>query len=110
MKQYVVDELRPADYYILKAYLDENLDFSGFDGLYRKPIDEALLTSTQASHIQCKPLYFTLALTPESLTCELLARTRNRMRCDCMGYATTAQLNWIVNWTDNVFKELGIIV
>ena len=110
MKQYVVDELRPGEYDMLKAYLNENLDLSGFDGLYWKPVDEALLTSTQASHTHCKPLYFTLTLTPESLICELLVRTRNRVRCDCMGYATTTQRNWIVEWTDTVFKELGIIV
>ena len=109
MRQYVVDELRPCDYDMLKAYLNENLDFAGFEGLYWKPIDEALLTETQASHTHCKPLYFTLALTPESLTCEFLVRTRNRIKCDCMGYATTTQRNWIVEWVDNVFRELGII-
>jgi hypothetical protein len=110
MKQYVVDELRPDDYDRLKAYLGKNLDFAGFDGLYWKTIDEALLTSVQASHTHCKPLCFALTLTPESLTCELLVRTGNSIRCDCMGYATTAQRNWIVEWTDNVFEELGIIV
>lgn len=108
MKQYVVDELRPGDYDMLKAYLNENLDLSGFDGLYWKPVDEALLTRAQASHACCKPLCFALILTPESLTCELLVRTRNRMKCDCMGYATTAQRNWIVKWVDNVFNTLGI--
>lgn len=109
MKQYVVDELRPSDYDVLKAYLNEHLNFAGFDGLYWKPVDEALLTTTQALHIHCKPLYFTLTLAPESLTCELLVRTRNKMQCDCMGYATTAQRNWIVGWTDNLFRTLGII-
>jgi len=110
MKQYVVDELRPGDHDTLKAYLNENLEFAGLDGLYWKPVDEALLTDTQALHTHCKPLCFTLTLTPASLTCELLVRTRNRMQCDCMGYATAAQHHWIVEWTDNVFKELGIIV
>ena len=109
MKQYVVDELRPRDHDMLEAYLNENLDFAGLDGLYWKPIEEALLTSTQASHTHCKPLFFALTLTSESLICELLVRTRNRMRCDCMGYATTAQRNWIVEWTEIIFKELGVI-
>lgn len=110
MKQYVVDELRPGDHDMLKTYLEKNLDSAGFDGLYWKPIDETLLTTTQASHTHCMPLCFTLILTPESLTCELLVRTGSRIRCDCMGYATTAQLNWIVEWMDSVFIELGIIV
>ena len=98
MKQYVVDELRPNDHDMLKKYLCENLDFAGLDGVYWKPIDNALLT-----------FYFALTLTPDSLACELLVRTRNRMRCDCMGYATPAQRNWIVAWSDNVLRDLGII-
>ena len=65
------------------------------DGLYWKPVDEALLTRHAGGPIHCEPLFFTLTLTPESLACELLVRTRNRMRCDCMGYATNgpAQLD-----------------
>jgi hypothetical protein len=109
MKQYVVDELRPGDHEALKAYLDENLALAGLDGLYWKSIDNTLLTDEQAAHAQCTPLYFALVLTPESLSCELLLRTRNRIRCDCMAYATIEQRNWIVGWIDTVFNELGII-
>ena len=109
MKQYVVDELRPGDHEKLKAYLDENLAYAGLDGLYWKPIDITVLTDTQAAHTQCAPFYVALVLTPESLSCELLVRTRNRMRCDCMGYATTEQRDWIIGWLDGVFNQLGII-
>lgn len=109
MKQYVVDELRPGDHEVLKAYLDENLSHAGLDGLYWKSIDDTLLTEEQAAHSQCAPFYFALILTPENLACELLVRTRNRIRCDCMGYATTDQRNWIVGWVDGIFSKLGII-
>lgn len=109
MKQYIVDELRPGDHEALKAYLDEHLDYAGLDGLYWKPIENGLLTDTQAEHDQCAPFFFTLNLTPESLACELLVRTRNRVRCDCMAYATVAQRNWIIDWTDGIIEKLGII-
>jgi hypothetical protein len=109
MKQYVVDELRPDDHRMLKAHLDENLGQAGLDGLYWKPIDNTLLTDIQEAHAQCAPFYVALVLTPESLSCELLVRTRNRIRCDCMAYATTEQRNWLVGWLDDVFNDLGII-
>jgi hypothetical protein len=109
MKQYVVDELRPSDHDILKAYLDEHLANASLEGLYWKTIDNSLLTQKQATHTQCAPFCFALVLTPEKLTCELLVRTRNRVRCDCMEYATTEQRNWLVQWVDNVFNELGLI-
>ena len=78
MKQYVVDELRPGDHEKLKAYLDENLGRAGLDGLYWKPIDTPLLTEIQAAHANCAPFYVALVLMPESLSCELLVRTRNQ--------------------------------
>ena len=109
MKQYVVDELRPGDYDTLKTYLNEHLAFAGLNGLYWKSIDSTLLTREQATHTQCAPFYFAFALTPERLSCELLVRTRNRIRCNCMAYATTEQRNWIVGWVDDVFDKLGLI-
>lgn len=109
MRQYVVDELRPDDQTSLKAYLDENLVDAGLDGLYWKTIDSALLTDKQSAHIHCAPFYVALVLTEESLACELLVRTRNRIRCDCMGYATPKQRDWIIGWVDDVFNKLEII-
>ncbi len=109
MKQYVVDELRPGDHGALKNYLDEHLSLAGVDGLYWKTIDDTLLTRKQAAHAQCVPFCFALALRPESLSCELLVRTKNRIRCDCMAYATVEQRNWIIQWMDDVFRTLGII-
>jgi hypothetical protein len=109
MKQYVVDELRPEDHRTLKAHLEEYLGQAGLDGIYWKPIDKTLLTDLQAAHAQCAPFYIALVLTPESLSCELLVRTRNRIRCDCMAYATTDQRNWLIGWLEDVFNELGII-
>ena len=33
MKQYVIDELRPIDYKLVKAYFEENFSSSGVDGI-----------------------------------------------------------------------------
>lgn len=32
------------------------------------------------------------------LSCELLVRIKNNIKCDCMGYATKEQRDWLVNW------------
>jgi hypothetical protein len=109
MKQYVVDELRLEDYRKLKTHLDNQLGRAGLDGLYWKPMDDTLLTDTQAAHTGCAPFCVALVLTQESLICELLVRTRNRIRCECIAYATPGQLNWLVAWLDKVFSELDII-
>jgi hypothetical protein len=109
MKQYVVDELRPDDHRKLKDYLDANFAAKGYEGLYWLPLEERLYAQVQQSHGNCQPYYFALELTPGRLACELLVRTNNRVRCDCIQYATEDQRNWLVEVVDALFERLAII-
>ena len=108
MKQYTVDELRPQDYEKIKDYLNENLSGGGIDGVYWIPIDSDLLSREQAAHTDCHPLYFMADLEPDQLSCELLVRTQNKIRCTCMGYATETQRNWVIRYIDGIFDTLNI--
>ena len=109
MKQYVIDEIRPQDYKEIKSYLDSNFGEPELGNLYWLPLNKEVLTPVQASHESCQPFVVALELEPAKLTCELLIRTRQRVRCDCIGYATEGQRNWIVDSIDAVFEKLGII-
>ena len=109
MKHYVIDELRYQDYESVKAYLEAHMEASGMDGLYWYPIDDSLLTNVQKNHTTCAPFYFALALEESQLSCELLIRTKSSIRCDCMGYASEAQRNWIIQIVDDIFEKLGVI-
>ncbi len=109
MKQYVIDEIRLEDHEKVKNHLDSTLGDSGSPGLYWFPVDESMLTETQAAHETCKPLCFSLELEETKLSCELLIRTLNRIRCDCIAYATEEQRNWFIGKIDAMFQELEII-
>jgi hypothetical protein len=109
MKQYVIDEIRPQDYEKIKAYLDEKFGSSGLDGLYWIPVDETLLSATQSAHPNCAPFFMSLELTEDRLAGELLVRTRNRVRCDCIHYADKRQRDWLLETMDAMFDKLGII-
>ncbi len=109
MKQYMIDDIRPQDYEKLKAYLDETFGASGVDGLYWIPLDEGLLSEVQRSHRACAPFFMSLELTPDYLAGELLVRTRNRMRCDCIHYADKKQRDWLIDTMDAMVDKLGII-
>jgi hypothetical protein len=50
-----------------------------------------------------------LGLRPDRLAGELLVRTRNRVRCDCIHYADERQRNWLIQTVDAIFEKLGII-
>ena len=108
MKQYVIDELRPEDHIPLTKYLDEEFGPAAMDEIYWIPVDSNLLTPIQLQHEDCRPHYLALDLEPDRLACELLVRTKNRMRCDCIQYATEQQRNWLIELIDTIFDRLGI--
>ena len=108
MRQYVIDELRPEDHKKLKRHLDERFGRSGIEGVYWIPIETDVLTDEQLGHTDCHPLCFAIDLEPGKFTGELLVRTRNRIRCSCIDYATEAQRNRIIRFIDTIFEELDI--
>lgn len=108
MKQYIIDELRPDDYRKIKDYLDENFKSSDVDGIYWIQIDHNLLTKVQAQHGDCQPFYFAVDLEPNLIAFEFLVRTRNRVRCNCMEYATEQQRNWLIRFADSIFERFNI--
>ena len=108
MKQYVVDELRPADHESIRTYLEKKYGNSVLEGLYWVPLDKSLYSPVQSEHTECQPFYLALNLEPDLLAGELLVRTQNRVRCDCIGYATDPQRNWLVALVDDMFAELDI--
>lgn len=109
MKQYVIDEIRPADHAKVQAYLDEHFHVPEFEGLYHLPLDQKVLSDLQKNHEDCGPHYFALELLPDRLNCELLVRTDQRVSCDCIQYATRDQQSWLLGVIDALFKDLGII-
>ena len=108
MKQYVVDELRPADHEKIRAYLENRFGNSVLEGLYWVPLEKDLYSPVQAEHKECQPFYVALNLEPNLLAGELLVRTQNRVRCDCIGYTTRQQRSWLMALIDDMFAELGI--
>ena len=109
MKQYRIDELRFEDYEKLKAHLDETYGPCQVEGIYWIPLQENLLNEVQAAHVKCQPFYFAVELQPNAISFELLIRTTNRVRCDCINYADAAQRENIIYFADRLFENLKIL-
>ena len=108
MKQYVIDELRPDNHSKIKDYMDRHFGSSPVDGIYWIPLDVTILTDKQAEHEECQPYYFAVDLEQTLMACELLVRTKNRIRCDCIQYATEHQRNWLIRQIDTILQKLDI--
>jgi len=108
MKQYVVDELRLSDYEKIKEYLVKHFGAAEMGNIYWLPIDEKLYSKAQSEHKDCHPLFFTIQLEENLIAAELLVRTKQRIRCECIKYANMAQMNWLINIIDSIFEKLEI--
>jgi len=110
MKQYLIDGLRLTDYQKLKAYLDKYLESSPLGGIYWLELDRELLTPIQKNHEGCHPHVLAVILEATYLSCEFLVRIKKNIKCDCMGYATREQRDWIIDQADAIIEKLGICI
>ena len=108
MKQYVIDEIRLADHPKIKQYLDASYGPAEMGGIYWIPLASEVLTEIQRAHTDCQPFYFAIELEETRLALELLVRTKNRIRCACIGYASRDQQIWIMEAVDAIFEKLDI--
>jgi hypothetical protein len=110
MKQYVVDQLRYPDYEKLKACLDQTYGPAEMGSIYWVCLAPGLLTSVQAEHHECQPFVAAIDLQETRLSLELLVRTRNRIRCQCIAYADDQQRGWLIELVDRMLAQLEISV
>jgi hypothetical protein len=108
MKQYVIDELRPEDHNRIKEYLDETYGAAEMGAIYWVPVAADMLTEIQREHSDCQPYYFAIDLEENRFALELLVRTKSRVRCACIGYASIDQRIWIMEAVDTIFERLDI--
>lgn len=108
MKQYVIDELRPEDHNKIKEYLDEAYGNAEMGAIYWVPIAADMLTEIQREHADCQPHYFAIDLDENRFALELLVRTKSRVRCACIEYASNDQRIWIMKVVDAIFERLDI--
>jgi hypothetical protein len=108
MKQYVIDGFGLQDYHALKKYFEKHLETASLEGIYWLEIDGQVLSPIQLAHASCGPHVFALMLEETYLSCELLVRIKTNIKCDCMGFATKEQRDWLIDQTDAILEKLAI--
>lgn len=108
MRQYVIDELRHDELKKIREYLDRKCDQSGLGNILWLNIPEDYLTDEQKSHESCAPHVTGIEFMEDAVSFEMLIRSRNKMRCSCIGYASNEQRNFILNLVDEMIRETGL--
>jgi hypothetical protein len=108
MKQYLIDEIARADLPRIKNYLNDRAKTSGLEGIWWVELGQEQLAAAQAAHPECQPHCFAVELGRNFLKFEFLIRSRQTMRCSCIGFATPSQREWIMNFADTLVADLEL--
>ncbi len=108
MRQYLLDEISRGDLPRIREYLQEHAVASGLEDVWWVDLTEDLLTPDQFSHQDHRPFRFAIELGDRFLRFEFLIRSRETMRCSCIGYATRQQRDFILAFADRLVEELAL--
>ena len=109
MRIYRIDDLAPADVAALETHLQALELHSGMEGMYWLPVGQSHLSAVQREHVQdCGPYAMALEVTEDALQLELLVRARNKIRCECVHYASPELEAHMMRYVDDTLRQLGI--
>jgi hypothetical protein len=108
MKQYVIDQLRELDYEKILEFLTKNAEASEFGEVFWVMLPRELYSDIQKEHGQCQPFCFAVNLSLKQVDFELLIRSRQALRCNCIAYADKQQREYILGFADRMLDELQI--
>ncbi len=108
MRQYLLDEIARGDLPRVRQYLHEHALPSSLEGIWWVDLPEDLLSPEQFAHRQCRPFRFAVELGEDFVRFELLIRSRETMRCACLGYATRPQRDFILGYADEMVEALAL--
>ncbi len=108
MRQYMLDEISRNDISRVRDYLNEHAIAAGLEDIWWVDLSEDLLSPEQFDHRDCRPFRFAVELGDNFVRFEFLIRSRETMRCSCIGFATRAQRDFILAFADHLVEELAL--
>ena len=108
MRQYLLDEIARVDIPRVREYLNQHTLASSLADIWWVDLQEDLLSPEQFSHPDCRPFRFAVELGDDFVRFEFLIRSRETMRCACIGYATRQQRDFILAFADRLVEDLGL--
>ena len=109
MRSYLIDQIKGADIEKITVYLEENARRSHLENLFWVELPQEVLSPPQSLHVDCLPYVFSIEIGTDWIKFELLIRTLKSMGCDCGGYATELQRDYITRYADKMIKDLRIL-
>ena len=111
MRSYCIEELEPDDVLTFKTHLGRQGYTGPIDDIYWLMVPARLLTSEQQQHApDCGDYFFSIETGDTWIKLELLVRCRDRIRCQCIKYATPEQRAYAIDILDELLRNRDIPV
>lgn len=108
MRSFLIDEIMPEDMAKLDSWLREQ-ELQSIEHLYHFHLPPKLLSAAQQEHAKdCGPYYMAVETGRDWVKLELLVRAKRILRCSCIAYATPDQERHMVDYLENLLRELDI--
>lgn len=108
MKSYLIDEIAPADVLRIRQFLSESAICSTIETLFWVRMATPLLTPIQQEHVLCQPHVFAVETGQRLVKTEFYLRTLRDMSCPCQGYCSPSQAHFIIEWVNEMLKNLSV--
>lgn len=108
MRSYMMDEISPGDMEKIRGFLKRNALESSLENVYWQEIPVGLYSRTQTAHRDCTPYVFAIETGHDWIRLELFIRSKEGLRCDCQGYSTLEQRDFILNFADRMLEACAV--
>jgi hypothetical protein len=108
VKSYLIDEIAASDLMRVHEFLRGKAIHSGVESLFWVKVPSSLLTPLQQEHLPCQPRVFAFETGQKFVKAELFLRTLRDMRCPCQDYCTPQQVHFVIEWVNEILKDLSI--
>ncbi|SIN76305.1 hypothetical protein [Halodesulfovibrio marinisediminis] len=111
MRLYLLEDFTGEQIEAITGRLNDMELAGAMDGIYWLPCPQELLSDVQKEHTEeCGPHCMALEVDGTSLRMELLVRARNKLRCECVSYASEELRAHMIKYMDEMLTELNIYV
>jgi hypothetical protein len=111
VRSYIIEEINSSDMTVLVESISQKAYKSPVEGLFWFILPEHLLSGKQKEHLdECGPYYLALEAGKNWLKLELLVRCEEKIRCDCICYASPQQREFMINFLDQLIRNQDVRV
>ncbi len=105
MRYFAIDDLSREEQVVVENFLKRNASQAAIENMFWLPLPENILSDIQKEHAECGPFFLAIELQDDYVNFELLVRSQTNLHCNCIGFATVEQRQFVLEFIDRLIEE-----